>query len=261
MAGASRRLRGVALALLPHQSRTTAACTGAQSPEAPSLPTEATPPWAFETWEDDVPPPPPAGWSSRYVMANGIRLHYWRTPGGRRLDGHTKPIIVLAHGYADCGLSWWYAMHELTDLFELIALDARGHGLSDPPAPTTPADAQAEDIAAVIRELGLVKPIVMGHSMGAAATMWFAARHPDVPRAVVLEDPALSLAGCASVHVLLLCPTIPTHCFHSACRPNSEPAPEPTEQQVAKAEAELQGSINEILTKNNMSEWPWLPTM
>jgi pimeloyl-ACP methyl ester carboxylesterase len=31
----------------------------------------------------------------------------------------------------------------------------------------------------------------MGHSMGASAAAWFAAKYPDVPRAVVLEDPGL----------------------------------------------------------------------
>jgi pimeloyl-ACP methyl ester carboxylesterase len=87
--------------------------------------------------------------------------------------------IVLCHGYADCGLSWYYAMGGLTDNYELILLDARGHGLSDPPSAETPPDAQAEDIAGVIAALGLVKPIVMGHSMGSAAAMWFAARHPS----------------------------------------------------------------------------------
>ena len=105
-----------------------------------------------------------------------------------------RETIVLCHGYADCGLSWYYAMGGLTDNYELILLDARGHGLSDPPDAETPPDAQAEDIAGVIAALGLVKPIVMGHSMGSAAAMWFAARHPDVPRAVVLEDPALRMA-------------------------------------------------------------------
>ena len=35
------------------------------------------------------------------------------------------------------------------------------------------------------------KPIVMGHSMGTASAAWFAAKYPNVPRAVVLEDPRL----------------------------------------------------------------------
>jgi pimeloyl-ACP methyl ester carboxylesterase len=86
----------------------------------------------------------------------------------------------------------------------------------------------------VIAALGLVKPIVMGHSMGSAAAMWFAARHPDVPRAVVLEDPALRMAR-----------PLPAE--------PPPPAAEPTDEQVANAEAELQGHVDEIMAKNNMT--------
>jgi pimeloyl-ACP methyl ester carboxylesterase len=53
-------------------------------------------------------------------------------------------------------------------------------------------DVQADDLLGLIRELKLVQPIVMGHSMGSYAAAAFAAKYPDVPRAVVLEDPNLA---------------------------------------------------------------------
>jgi pimeloyl-ACP methyl ester carboxylesterase len=52
-------------------------------------------------------------------------------------------------------------------------------------------DVQADDLAGLIRELNLARPIVMGHSMGSFAAAAFAAKYPDMPRAVVLEDPNL----------------------------------------------------------------------
>ena len=130
------------------------------------------------------PPTPPAGWTDGFVMANGIRVHYWRTGG-------EKPVLLMAHGSSDDGLCWTSLAMELTDDYDIILPDARGHGLSDPASPSDPADVQAEDIAALIRELKLEKPIVMGHSMGASSAAWFAAKYPDMPRAVVLEDPGL----------------------------------------------------------------------
>jgi pimeloyl-ACP methyl ester carboxylesterase len=81
---------------------------------------------------------------------------------------------------------------ELEADYDVIMTDARGHGLTDPPQATDAADAQCEDLAGVIRELGLEKPVVMGHSMGSASVAWFASRYPDVPRAVILEDPRLT---------------------------------------------------------------------
>lgn len=129
-------------------------------------------------------PQPPAGWTDGYVMANGIRLHYWRTGGD-------KPPLVLAHGSSDDGLCWTNLAKELTDAYDIIMFDARGHGLSDPPTPADPPDVQVEDLAGLIKALNLQRPILMGHSMGSASVAHFAAKYPDVPRAVILEDPAL----------------------------------------------------------------------
>jgi len=80
---------------------------------------------------------------------------------------------------------------ELVDDYDIILPDARGHGLSDPPRKSDSADAQAEDLAGLIRALKLKKPILMGHSMGSSSVAWFAAKYPDIPGAVILEDPRL----------------------------------------------------------------------
>jgi pimeloyl-ACP methyl ester carboxylesterase len=129
-------------------------------------------------------PTPPQGWTDGYVIANGIRIHYWRTGGN-------KPPMILAHGSSDDGLCWTALAKELQANYDLILPDARGHGLSDPPTASDAADAQVEDLAGLIRELKLTQPVMMGHSMGATAVAWFASKYPDVPRAVVLEDPGL----------------------------------------------------------------------
>jgi len=129
-------------------------------------------------------PPPPAGWTDGYVTANGIRLHYWRTGGA-------KPVLVMAHGSSDDALCWTNLAKELTDRYDVIMFDARGHGLSDPPTAADAVDVQVEDLNGLIKALKLEKPILMGHSMGSASVAWFAAKYPDVPRAVILEDPAL----------------------------------------------------------------------
>lgn len=130
-------------------------------------------------------PDPPSGWKEGYAMANGIRIHYWRTGGA-------KPVMVMAHGSSDDALCWTNFAKEFVNDYDIVMYDARGHGLSDPPSPSDPAEAMAEDLAALIRELKLDKPVVMGHSMGSSTTAWFAAKYPDVAQAIVLEDPNLA---------------------------------------------------------------------
>lgn len=44
-------------------------------------------------------------------------------------------------------------------------------------------------MVALIQELGLEKPIIMGHSMGAGTTIGIAIGHSTLPKAIILEDP------------------------------------------------------------------------
>lgn len=88
-------------------------------------------------------------WQSGFVESNGIRLHYTRTGG-------TKPPFVLAHGVTDDGLCW------------------------------TPV---AESLAGAIAGLGLRRPAILGHSIDAVTTLVLAAAYPDLPAAILLEDP------------------------------------------------------------------------
>lgn len=128
----------------------------------------------------------PNTWTDGYVWSNGIRIHYIRSGGAP-----AKPVLVLAHGSSDDARCWANLAKEFTDRYDIIAFDARGHGLTDPPKPGDLPDAQVEDLAGLIRALNLSKPILMGHSMGSASVAWFSAKYPDVPGAVILEDPAL----------------------------------------------------------------------
>jgi len=127
----------------------------------------------------------PSSWTDGYILGNGIRIHYYRTGGN-------KPPMILLHGSSDDGLCWTNLAREIEGNYDLILMDARGHGLSDSPAAGDPADVMVEDLAALIRELKLDKPIIMGHSMGSATAAWFGAKYPGIPRAIVLEDPGLA---------------------------------------------------------------------
>lgn len=92
----------------------------------------------------------------------GTSLHVIETgnPDGR-------PILFI-HGFSQCGLAWSRQMNsELADDFRLVALDLRGHGLSDKPKDAY-ADSKlwADDINAVLQTLSLDHPILSGWSYG-----------------------------------------------------------------------------------------------
>ncbi|MBV9849164.1 MAG: alpha/beta hydrolase [Armatimonadetes bacterium] len=124
-------------------------------------------------------------WQSGEVTANGLRLHYTRTGG----DG---PAVVLAHGFSDDGTCWTPLAEALAGEYDVIMPDARGHGRSEAPEGPYGTAEQAADLAGLIAALGLTRPAILGHSMGAATTLALAGTHPDVPRAILLEDPGAS---------------------------------------------------------------------
>jgi N-formylmaleamate deformylase len=123
-----------------------------------------------------------AEWQSGDVVANGIRIHYHRTGGG-------GPALVLNHGATDNGLCWTRLARELAGDYDIIMPDARGHGQSDAPDGGYDSATRAADLAAFIGALGLEKPAVGGHSMGAMTTFYLASTYPDLPRCAILEDP------------------------------------------------------------------------
>src|SRR5580698_5996340 len=116
------------------------------------------------------------------------RLHYleWN-PGGRE-------TLVLLHG--NSANAWWWrplAASLGASEFRLLALDQRGHGDSEwvrPPAYSP--DDYARDIARFIQGLSLVRPIVVGHSMGGIAALDFAAGFGQLARAVIAIDIAVT---------------------------------------------------------------------
>lgn len=116
------------------------------------------------------------------VTTNGIRLHGYRT-------GTSKPPLVFAHGITDNGLCFASIAEHFTEAYEIILYDACGHGKSDAAQnPTTPFD-RAEDLAGLVEALGLHRPGLVGHSMGAITVALFAGLYPQAPGRIVLEDP------------------------------------------------------------------------
>lgn len=125
-------------------------------------------------------------WTSNNVKTNGITLHYQRTASNM---GDDKPSLVLCHGFSDCHVAWTRTAQALEDAFDLIIVDARGHGYSDKPESGYNSTDHAADIAGLIDALDLGQPALMGHSMGAATVAQLAADYPHLARRIVLEDP------------------------------------------------------------------------
>jgi pimeloyl-ACP methyl ester carboxylesterase len=127
-------------------------------------------------------------WSDGSVTANNIKVHYYRT-GGK------KPVVVINHGAGDDGLCFTHVVKELEQDYDVIMPDARGHGKSSMGNKDYSTQQRVEDLAGLIRALGLDHPVVGGHSMGADTSMNLAVCYPELVRGIFLEDPPIILPG------------------------------------------------------------------
>jgi pimeloyl-ACP methyl ester carboxylesterase len=128
----------------------------------------------------------PDGFTDGYVYANGIRIHYYHA-----VPAQGKPVMVMVHGVTDNGLCWTTLTNKLQDAYDIYMLDARGHGLSDPFTAADNGETLVKDVVAFVQTMNLQKPILMGHSMGAATVMRVGAEYPDLAKAIIMLDPML----------------------------------------------------------------------
>jgi len=124
---------------------------------------------------------PPDSWDRYTVHSRDADLQCYRTGAGLS--------ILLAHAWSDSSLRWVPLVKDLAEDYEIVAYDARGHGRSDAPKTGYGLDDRIADLKAVLRDFELDDPILLGHSMGAATVARAAARHQNLARGVVLEDP------------------------------------------------------------------------
>ncbi|HIF09103.1 MAG TPA: alpha/beta hydrolase [Sneathiellales bacterium] len=104
------------------------------------------------------------GQTHRVTGANDVGLSVYEcgNPDGQ--------AILLIHGLFQCCLSWNYQFDSaLADEFRIVAMDLRGHGMTDKPTDTesyTIGQYWADDVASVIDQLELKKPVLAGWSYG-----------------------------------------------------------------------------------------------
>ncbi|WP_233838071.1 alpha/beta fold hydrolase [Paraburkholderia sp. ZP32-5] len=121
-------------------------------------------------------------WTTGVCEADGADIHYLRT-------GRALPPVVLLHGLMANGACWTPLARSLESEFGVVMPDARGHGKSTAPLSGYRYDDHASDVVAVIKQLELAAPILLGHSMGGMTAAVVASRFGTDIGGVILVDP------------------------------------------------------------------------
>jgi pimeloyl-ACP methyl ester carboxylesterase len=136
-----------------------------------------------------------------------MKVHTVRGGGGLRLhvrewgkaDG---PPILFIHGWSQNHLCWAKQYESaLVDEFRLVALDLRGHGMSEAPLEPehyTDGKLWADDVANIIAELDLHRPVLVGWSYGSFVICDYVRAHgPDRIAAINFVEGAVKLGETA----------------------------------------------------------------
>jgi len=141
---------------------------------------------------ETLPRPELAAEPNGYIVevGGGDRIHFldWGGTGGTG-----APAVLLVHGLSNTAWSWTPVARRLCGARRTVAMDLRGHGLSDAPTAGYDPDTLASDAEAVAEGAGLLwRPgdqlVIAGHGFGAIVAAWTAAALGERCAGVVLVD-------------------------------------------------------------------------
>jgi pimeloyl-ACP methyl ester carboxylesterase len=116
--------------------------------------------------------------AGRYADVNGIKLYY-------EIHGSGRPLILL-HGGLGALEMFGPNLPALAQGRQVIAVDLQGHGRTADIDRPLSVELMGDDIAALIKHLGLQRPDLMGYSLGGGVALQTTIRHPEVVGKLVL---------------------------------------------------------------------------
>jgi pimeloyl-ACP methyl ester carboxylesterase len=124
----------------------------------------------------------------KYAKLDTMKIHYFS-------EGKGKNAIVLVHGWAGDLTLWRDQTAELSKRARVIAVDLPGHGMSDKPEVKYDMDLFAAAIDAVLKDAGVERAVLVGHSMGTPVVRQFYRKYPQKTLAIVIVDGGLRPFG------------------------------------------------------------------
>ena len=124
-------------------------------------------------------------WSASSLLAldatyDGSRVHYESYGKGRE-------AVVFIHGWT-CDLTFWRGQAPVYEKHRALLVDLPGHGKSDKPDVSYTPERFARAVEAVMKEAGVERAVLVGHSMGTPVALTFLRILPEKSAGLVMVD-------------------------------------------------------------------------
>ena len=128
------------------------------------------------TMTSEAPPAPQV--KKDYAPVNGLKMYY-------EIHGAGEPLVLINGAFMTIE-AWGDVLPMLAKSREVIALELQGHGRTADIDRPFSHEQFADDVAALMRHVGVAKADVLGFSLGGEVALQFAIRHPEMTRKLIV---------------------------------------------------------------------------
>lgn len=126
--------------------------------------------------------------TSGYALVNGLKMYY-------EIYGTGTPLVLIHGGGSTIHTTFGRVLHEFAKTHQVIAVELQAHGhTADIDRPLS-FQQDADDVAALLKQLNINKANIFGFSNGASTTLEFAIRHPGMTSKIIVASTFYKKAG------------------------------------------------------------------
>jgi pimeloyl-ACP methyl ester carboxylesterase len=130
-----------------------------------------------------------------YSYVNGLKMYYEiHLPAGQA-GGTDTPLVLIHGGGSTLHTTFGRVLHDFAKTHKVIAVEMQAHGhTADIDRPLS-FQQDADDVAALLKNLNIDKADIFGFSNGASTTLQFAIRHPEMTNKIIVASTFYKKAG------------------------------------------------------------------
>ena len=126
--------------------------------------------------------------NSGYADADGLKVYY-------EVQGTGEPLVLLHGSFMTIDGTWGTLRPTLSKSRQVIAIELQGHGHTADRDRPLRYERIADDVAAVLRHLGIARADILGYSMGGTVAAGVALRHPRLVRKLIVVSALFDNSG------------------------------------------------------------------
>lgn len=126
--------------------------------------------------------------SNGYAAVNGLKMYY-------EIHGTGSPLVLIHGGGSTIKTTFGRVLHSFAKNHKVIAVELQAHGhTADIDRPLS-FEHDADDVAGLLKQLGISKADIFGFSNGASTTLEIAIRHPELVNKIIVASTMFKKAG------------------------------------------------------------------